>query len=307
MTTAALARRIEELTASRVAFVQATVVRVERPTSVRPGDRAVVLADGTIEGFVGGVCAESAVRLHALRALETGDPLVLRLEPGEERAAGGDGRGGEGTVVERNPCLSGGSIDVFLEPCLPPPRMLVAGGEAPIAAALVEVARAAGYEVACGPPTALEPAATDAAMVVASHGDGEEQALTAALLAGVPYVALVASAVRGEAVRGAIAVPDELRAQLHTPAGLPIGARTAHEIAIAILAEMIATRDAQPRSSTASATAAPDAVRDPVCGMEVAVSEATPHLDRAGERIYFCGERCRDAYEEQHAGDAAAR
>jgi xanthine dehydrogenase accessory factor len=300
MTTAALVRRAEELAAARVAFVQAVVVRVERPTSVRPGDRALVLVDGTIDGFVGGVCAESAVRLHALRALETGESLLLRLEPGEETAADAAGAPAEGTVVERNPCLSGGSIDVFLEPNLPPPRMLVAGGVAPIAAALVEVARAAGYEVECGRAAELTPATTDAAVVVATHGYGEEQALTAALLAGVPYVALVASTARGQAVRAALDVPDELRAQLHTPAGLSIGARTPHEIAIAILAEFIAARDAQRRSP------APASARDPVCGMEVAVSEATSHLDRAGERIYFCGERCRDAYEEQHAGNASA-
>ena len=76
-----LAVRVEQLLSERAPFVMATVVRAHHPTSVRPGDAAVVLADGTIDGFVGGVCAESSVRLHALRAMETGDPLLLRLVP----------------------------------------------------------------------------------------------------------------------------------------------------------------------------------------------------------------------------------
>jgi xanthine dehydrogenase accessory factor len=179
--------------------------------------------------------------------------------------------------------------------------MLVVGGAAPIARALAEVAQAAGYEVVCGSATELAPAATDAAVVVASHGSGEEQALTAALVAGVPYVALVASAVRSEGVRATLAVPDELRAQLHTPAGLRIGARTPPEIAIAILAEIIAARNTQARLPATPVLKAPASAIDPVCGMEVAVSDGAPHLDLAGERFYFCCERCRDTYAEHAA------
>src|SRR3954470_18220339 len=104
-----LGARVQELVADRLPFVQATVVRTARPTSVRPGDSALVLADGTIEGFVGGTCAQASVRLHAARALETGDPVLLRLEPGDE--AQDDQR--EGVVVVHNPCLSGGSLEIF--------------------------------------------------------------------------------------------------------------------------------------------------------------------------------------------------
>ena len=131
-----------------------------------------------------------------------------------------------------------------------------------------------------------QPQASDAALVVASHGSDEEPILARALTAGVGYVGLVASKKRGAAVLAALDVPDALRALVHTPAGLDIGARTPADIAISILAEIVATRTAH-----APAAAAVTAI-DPVCGMEVVVSPATPQLDG----VYFCCEGCRDRY-----------
>jgi xanthine dehydrogenase accessory factor len=282
-----LADRVQRLTRERKPFVVATVVRARRPSSVRAGDSAVVLADGTIEGFVGGVCAESSVRLYSLRALETGEAVLLRLVPADAEAAPEDGI--EGAVVEHNPCLSGGSLEIFLEPQLPAPRITIVG-TSPIASALARVAAAAGYDVATNGP-----GEDAAAVVVASHGADEERVLGEALAAGVPYVALVASARRGEAVRESLDVPDELRAQLHTPAGLDVGARTPEEIAVSILAEMIAERHAHPVPGV------PTTAVDPICGMEVAVSEASLHLEQEGQRVYFCGPGCRDAYAARHA------
>jgi xanthine dehydrogenase accessory factor len=287
----ALADRVQRLARERTPFVIATVVRARHPTSVRPGDSAVVLADGTIEGFVGGVCAESSVRLYSLRALETGEAVLLRLVPGDD-ADGDEPDGIEGAVVEHNPCLSGGSLEIFLEPQLPAARLVIAGS-APIAGALARIAAAAGYDVADG-SASLDGAA---AVVVASHGADEERVLAEALIAGVPYVALVASSRRGEAVRDSLEVPDELRGQLHTPAGLELGARTPDEIAVAILAEMIAERHAHPVPAAGTVTTAVD----PVCGMEVAVTEASLFLELDGERVYFCSAGCREAYAAQHA------
>jgi len=277
-----LADQAARLAAEREPFVLATVVRARRPTSVHPGDAAIVRGDGTLTGFVGGVCAESSVRLHALRALETGEPILLRLVP--EDAVDPDAGSTDDAVVERNPCLSGGALEIFLEPQLPAPRIVVVGG-APIAAAVRDLARAAGYEVADAAPRA-----GDAAVVVASHGSAEEALLADALQAGVPYVALVASRKRGEAVRATLEVPDELRVRLHTPAGLDIGARTPSEIAIAILAELVSEHHTQPGRPVRVAV-------DPVCGMEVAVNDATPWAAGA----HFCSARCRDAYAAQHA------
>jgi xanthine dehydrogenase accessory factor len=298
MITGSLSRRAEALLAARTPFVVATAVHARRPTSVHAGDSALVLPDGTIEGFVGGTCAQASVRLHALRSMETGEPVLLRLVPGSEADLAGAAAGGDAAVVEHNPCLSGGTLELFLEPCLPAP-MLIAVGDAPIADALRAIARAAGYVVTGG--GARSEARSAAAVVVASHGHDEQRLLTEALLAGVPYVALVASAKRAAAVRESLEVPDELRAQLHSPAGLALGARTPAEIAIAILAEIVSERRSVP-----SAQAPAESV-DPICGMTVAVTASTPMLRAGGEAHWFCCDGCRDAFAAQHTGDAVSR
>jgi xanthine dehydrogenase accessory factor len=206
-------------------------------------------------------------------------------------------------IVERNPCLSGGALEIFLEPQLPASRVVVIG-DAPIARALADIARAAGYDVAVSNAEQAQPASADAAVVVASHGSGEESVLAQALSAGVPYVALVASRSRGTAIRAALDVPDELRRQLHTPAGMDIGARTPAEIAIAILAQLVAEHHAPPASAPVPVFAATAPITDPICGMEVAATDATPHLDAPGGRRYFCSSGCRDTYARQTVGDA---
>jgi len=317
-----LVSRAGELQAARVPFVHATVVRAAAPTSVRPGDSALVLADGTIDGFVGGTCAQASVRLHAIRAMETGDSLLLRLVPGGPSLPSDDPIAQDGVVVVNNPCLSGGALEIFIEPQLPAPRIVVAGGT-PIARALVTMARAAGYDVLAGEPDEVEPQATDAAMVVASHGTDEESALARALAAGVGYVGLVASPRRGRAVLESLDVPDALRDQVHTPAGLDIGARTPAEVAVSILAQIVAERTAghaaPANSPTAHETsppapAAPLAVTrvgplataiDPVCGMEVVAGDATLHLDVDGERHWFCCAGCRATFAADRVGHAA--
>ncbi|HWK30220.1 MAG TPA: XdhC family protein [Solirubrobacter sp.] len=286
---------MEELLAERVPFVTATVVRAAKPTSVRPGDAAIVLADGTIDGFVGGVCAQASVRLHAARALETGEAVLLRLHPG----AGSD-EVHDGVIVAHNPCLSGGTLEIFLDPHLAAPRVLIVG-ETPIARALEDVARAAGYAVSRGGE--IDPQPSDAALVVASHGDdAEADALRRGLEAGVGYIALVASPRRGSAVLAALEVDEALRGLVKTPAGLDIGARAPADIAISILAEMISRRTAH---APAAEVPAVETAVDPVCGMQVVVGDATPSLCVGGERLYFCCDGCRSAYAAEH-GSALA-
>ena len=302
-----LARRAEALAGDRVPFVQATVVRAQRPTSVRPGDAALVLGDGSIEGFVGGTCAESSVRLHGLRVLETGEPLLLRILPGS-----GEDAATEGAVTVPNPCLSGGGLEIFLEPRLPSARVVVVG-DTPIAMALGELGTRVGFDVeAVAALDAPEP--DDAAVIVALHGRGEEDALRVALESDVPYVGLVASPTRGAAVVEALDLDPARLARLRTPAGLDIGARTPVEIALSILAELIASRaghdaGADPRGHAAPTAAAPGegtAAVDPVCGMTVAASDRSPHSEHSGRRVYFCCDHCRRAFEEDPARYAAA-
>src|SRR3954452_25310234 len=134
-----LAPRAQEMIGTRTPFVEAIVVRGKRPTSVRPGDAAIVHPDGKIEGFVGGVCAETSVRLHSLRVLETGEPLLLQLRPVKEGEMARDHEVRDGMVIAHNPCLSGGELEIFLEPVLPGPRMVICG-DSPIAEALARIA-----------------------------------------------------------------------------------------------------------------------------------------------------------------------
>jgi xanthine dehydrogenase accessory factor len=279
-------RSAAQLLEAGVAFVEATVVRCASPTSARPGDRAVVLPDGTIDGFVGGSCADSTVRLQALRALETGEPILLRIVPGEEDGPGDE----EGTVVVANPCLSGGALELFLEPRLPAPRVAVYG-ESPVARTLVELAEPVGLSAR------LDAVAQsgDFGAVVASLGHGDEEALRRALEAGCEYVGLVASRARGAAVLEALredGVPEEALARVRTPAGVDIGARTHAEIALAILAELVATRRAPAVPSAGLVSPVGREALDPVCGMTVVVGPDTP---TAGD-MAFCGPSCREAW-----------
>jgi xanthine dehydrogenase accessory factor len=292
-----LARRAEALVEAREPFVAATVIRAQSPTSVRPGDAALIGADGTIEGFVGGACAESSVRLHALRVLETGEPMLLRILPGADDL---ETATVEGAVTVRNPCLSGGALEIFLEPQVPAARVFVLG-ETPVAGALMELGAALGFAMV-GREEGDAPEPGDAAVLVASHGHDEELVLASALRVGVPYVGLVASSKRGTAVRASLDVPEELRAQLHTPAGLDIGARTPPEIALSILAEVVAESRA---SGLPAAATAPSVAVDPVCGMEVASGEGAISLEYDGRQVFFCCSGCRDTFAADPAGHAA--
>jgi xanthine dehydrogenase accessory factor len=284
----ALTRRAQELAERGVPFATATVVRVERPTSAKPGNTALVLEDGTIEGFVGGDCAEQSVREYALRAIEDGETILLRVVPfgGEEE---------RGVVTVQNPCLSGGMIEVFVEPVVPAPRLLVEG-DMPISQALLRLGGEFGLDTVAVVGGEFEPREGDLALVVAGHGREELPALRAGLEAGLPYVGLVASRRRGQGVLGELrgdGVAAELLDRIDTPAGLDIGARTPEEIALSILAKIVAVRRA-PKEAPATAI-------DPVCGMTVTVVPGTPSLVHEGETLYFCREGCKDAFALQHA------
>ena len=287
----ALAKRMEELTGRRESFVRATVVRAQRPTSAQAGDTALVHANGEIDGFVGGNCVEASVRQYALQVLSTHEPLLLRVVPGEPSHIHE-----EGAVQVSNPCLSGGAIEIFLEPQLPAPRVLVVGAT-PLALALASLGVGVGLEVELTDGISAEPRADDAALIVASHGKEEEPALEAALRVGVPYVALVASEKRGAAVLASLDVDDEQRSRVHSPAGLELGARTPGEIALSILAQLISERAPIRTAETVAEPGIAIAIAiDPVCGMSVSAVEATLHVEHNGVVVYFCSASCRASF-----------
>jgi xanthine dehydrogenase accessory factor len=295
MISAAMAARARELAERGEPFVTATVVRAQSPTSVVAGNAALVLGNGQIEGFVGGACAEHSVRAYSLQALQSGEALLLRILPFGDESIGPEGEevaNEDGAVTVQNPCLSGGAIEIFLEPQLPAPRVLVVG-DTPIAGALRRLAPEVGLEAVGG-----EPRRGDLALVVAAHGRDELDALRGALEAELPYVGLVASKKRGDGVLGELrgdGVAPELLERIEVPAGLDIGARTPAEIALSILARVVEVRRA------GGHRARPVTAIDPVCGMTVAIAADTPSLELDDETHYFCSEGCKSKFEAEHA------
>jgi xanthine dehydrogenase accessory factor len=273
-----IAERAVTLTRQRRPFVHATVVRAQQPTSARAGDDAVILDDGSIEGFVGGQCAESTVRTAALETLRDGRTLLLRVLP--DGAAVFPEAPGAQIVV--NPCLSGGAIEIFLRPVLPRPVVALAGAT-PISDAVRELAGFLEFDVAADGDHA---GAT--AVVIAGLGRGEQDALRAALDAGVGHIALVASPRRGAQVLDEMGLTEAERARVRTPAGAWIGARTPPEIALSIMSDVVKAIRLDGLTAPAPAPAAPQSAIDPVCGMTVSVTPDALHAGGA----YFCGPGC---------------
>ena len=256
-------RLVEEGTA----FALATVVGVERPSSARVGDRALVTADGELHGWVGGACTEPEVVRLSLAALADGELRVERIE---------------------SRCASEGAVEVVIEPHRPE-LVLAVVGEAPAARTLRELAAVMGWNVTSTIGTAD-------AIVIASMGRGDEEALEAALASGVDYVGLVASAKRAASLTAELrerGVDEESLARMRSPAGLDLGPSSQEEIAVAILAELVAWRHTRGPSP---AELVEEAV-DPVCGMTVAVALAKETAVRDGVTYYFCSPHCRRQFE----------
>jgi xanthine dehydrogenase accessory factor len=265
--------RAGELAARSEPFALATVVGVERPSSARRGDRALVTPDGELFGWIGGACSEPVVVREALRVLAEGEPRVVRIGPGESG------------------CASEGTVEVLVEPQLPA-QLLAVVGDSPAAHSLAALAGQIGWRVAREVVDGAD------AVVVATMGHGDDEALDAALGIGAGYVGLVASTKR------AATVLDSLRARGHdeeallrvrSPAGLDLGPSTQEEIAVAIIAEVIAWRHTRP-----TPTALPAEAVDPVCGMTVVVGGAD-HTVFEGVTYSFCGPGCLRRFEEDPA------
>ena len=294
------------------AFALATVVRCERPTSAKPGAKALIRPDGSMVGWVGGACAEPVVAREAVAALRDGRPrLVVLVGDG-----GRDPARTEGIVHFPMTCHSGGTLEIYVEPFLPK-QSLVLVGHGPVIETLATLADSAGYAVtvlagddvaAALRGVALGP---DASVVVATHGDLDEDALTQVLATPAGYVSLVASRKRAgtiiESLRRRGVAPSQLD-RLKAPAGLDIGAVSPEEIAVSILAEIIHVRHSRktepaeapafvPMAAFGAPAAASAEAKDPVCGMTVRVATARHRSDWAGRSVYFCCARCKDSFE----------
>jgi xanthine dehydrogenase accessory factor len=296
-----LADRMAELSSSRVPFVHATVVRAQEPSSARPGDQAIVLSDGSVEGFVGGHCAEGSVRTAALGVLASGTSLLLRVLPEGEQAFPAT----PGADVVVNPCLSGGALEIYLEPLLPSPALYLVG-TSPTAEAVAALAPSLGFVVERQSAGAAPEGAL--AAVVSSHGGDEAGAVRAALDAGVGFVGVVCSHTRGQALLDELDLTEEELSRVHPHVGVDIGARTAPEIALSILAAIVrAIRLEGLTAAPAAAAERPAQVVDPVCGMTVTITADTPHAVVDGTEHWFCGPGCRDHFVAQQDEQRATR
>ena len=293
-------------------FALATVVRCERPTSAKPGAKALIRPDGRVVGWVGGACAEPVVAREAQAAMRDGQPrLVVLVGDG-----GRDPARTEGIVHFPMTCHSGGTLEIYVEPFLPK-ALLVLVGHGPVIETLATLGETAGFAVSILPGDtvagalrglSLDPSAS---VVVATHGELDEEVLTRALATPAGYLSLVASRKRAGAIVETLrhrGVPPAQLDRLKAPAGLDIGAVTPEEIAVSILAEIIQTRHrhrVEPVMRLAQAPAALEAT-DPICGMSVEVATARHQSDWAGRSVYFCCGRCKDIFDADPARYAAA-
>jgi xanthine dehydrogenase accessory factor len=352
--------KVMTLRRERRSFATATVVGRRAPVSAHLGDRAIVHEDGRMEGFIGGACSREIIRRQALESIRARRARLVSIRPDAGINASSDPE----HVFVPMTCVSEGAVDVYVEPNLRPRRLVVIGAtpvaealsrtavaldyevirlveegeqrdlDAPAASQEVgeagEVKGTSGWTVA--PLESLSDAITaggpETAAVVATQGHYDERALEMILRArAASYVGLVASPKRGAAVKESLAQSGITGADIDSvrvPAGLDLGARTAPEVAIAILAEIVQSRpdqalDAEPRDqrdqaasregrNSGGASAPPPAMAlDPVCQMEVEIATAKHTAEVDGTTYYFCCPRCRSSFVKEPARYLASR
>jgi xanthine dehydrogenase accessory factor len=292
-------------------FAMLTVVRREAPSSAHLGDGAIVTQGGAFHGWLGGSCAQPAAIREALRSLADGAPRLIALSPDatpESRP---------GVTVLPMTCHSGGSVDIYIEPVLPAPLLLIFG-VSPIAQALARLGKVMGYDVAAVDPLAeqaLFPEAdhvfTDMTAeglarrakanpsrlyaVVASMGDQDIDSLRVALDFDPAYLAVISSRTRFAHLKETLLAegrdPESVE-RVKSPAGLDIGAASPQEIALSIVAEIVQRR----RSVCTTPQAAVEEATDPVCGMTVATATSVHFTERGGNIYHFCGAGCRTRF-----------
>jgi xanthine dehydrogenase accessory factor len=300
-------------------FALATVVWRQGPSSSQQGARAIITAEGELHGWIGGACAEPTVIREAQRVIADATPRLLLLgSPDQFGAAVPDGI----TVVPIS-CQSEGALEVYIEPVVPAPHLVIVG-RSPMAHTLADLARALNWrtELVAGEDFTAADAHEQSMVIVATQGHGDEEAVEQAAAARPAYLGLVGSRRRGAAVLGYLAdrgLPADQLDRVHVPAGLDLGHTTHQEIAVAILAELVQLRasgalagaagaalarkapaapagNAAPPAAATAARAPAEAV-DPVCGMTVAATPASHPLARDGVTYYFCCTGCRRKFE----------
>lgn len=307
-----------ELVSAGESFAVATVVRVVPPTSGKPGDKAIVFRDGKLWGWIGGGCAQPVVVKEAQKALSEGKPRLVRITPSPDDPE-------QGIIDYTMTCHSGGAMEIYIEPVLPKPHLLILG-RSPVAHTLAQLGNAVGYGVSVVVPEAASEnfgsaqviesrdyslhevtIRPDTFIIVSTQGEGDEEALEKALHTNAAYIAFVASKTKAAKVleyvktRGVTA--EKLRA-VRSPAGLDIQAQSPPEIAVGILAQVIQVRGERTKAAPKAAGVSLPLVnhseaRDPVCGMSVNVDKAKHKTEYSGRSYYFCCAGCRQSFEQE--------
>jgi xanthine dehydrogenase accessory factor len=306
-------KKADELVLLGESFAIATVVRYEAPSSGKPGDKAIIFADGEVWGWIGGGCAQPAVVKEALKALEDGRPRLVHISPTATEE--------KGIVAYNMSCHSGGTLDVYIEPVLPKPHILILG-RSPVGKTLARLAKVIHYTVSVAAPEANQENNPDVDrvqpgldlrdlkvsphtfIVVSTQGECDEEALENALRTEAAYVAFVASKVKAAKVleylreRG---ISAERLKQVKAPAGMDIGAGSPEEIAVSILAQIVQLNRAltTKREKPGIAPAEQEQAKDPVCGMAVTVSAAKHKSEHYRKSFYFCCAGCKQKFDKQ--------
>jgi xanthine dehydrogenase accessory factor len=309
-----------ELTRRGEAFALATVVWRQGPSSGQQGSRAIITASGELRGWIGGACAEPVVLREAREVIAEGVPRLLLLGTPEQFASTAQlastaqsGAGvpafPEGMTFVPISCQSEGALQVYIEPVLPEPHLVIVG-RSPMAQTLTDLAMALGWRAVLidGPDFSAADADERSMVVVATQGHGDEEAVEQAVTARPAYLGLVGSRRRGASVLGYLAdrgVPADQLDQVRVPAGLDLGRTSHREIAVAVLAELVQLRAsgalATGRPPGPNAAAAPAEAVDPVCGMTVAAASSSYPLEHQGVTYYFCRAGCRREFEQDPA------
>ena len=312
-----------ELLARREPFATATVVRADRPTSAKPGAKAIITPDGKLTGWIGGSCAAPVVIREAVAAIADGEARLIEIS----KTTGAPRPG-----VRHFPmtCHSGGTLEIHIEPLLPTEQLVVLG-KTPVARALAALGAALGRYVVVAESgvTAVDFPTADritthlgdvnvderTSIVIAVRGDADEDPAEEALQTPASYVGLVASKTRGDVIRDTLAqrgLSDEQLRRLVYPAGLDMGHVSDEEIALSILAQILQHRQARDSVRQSAAhqmfepAAKPSEAVDPICDMVVAITPTALRADYEGNTYYFCGEGCRRRFLKDPAAALAA-
>ncbi len=273
-------------------FVLATVVAYKSPQSAKPGSKAIIKSDGTMLGWIGGGCVQPIVLREAKQALQTGSPKLLTISPD---AARDDWKGVESF---RMTCEGGGSLEIYLEPILPKPQLIIVGSS-PVAETLAQLGALLDFKVVAEVDFSVirDQINESSYVVVATMGNRDEEGLLAVIGTRPKYLGLVASKKKSEAlfeyVRSTGATDEDI-AVITSPAGIEIGSETLPEIALSVAAEIVRLR----RASVESPAVIENVATDPICGMTVDIATAKYTSASDGETFYFCCLRCKETFEQ---------